>query len=102
MKKALLPILITIIAVLVLIPMFNASAERNKILGDADGDGTVSITDVTAIQLHLADYEQITAENSRAADVDGNGVVDVSDATTIQMFIADYDVQYPIGEGMTQ
>ena len=88
MKKALLPILIIIIAVLVMIPMFNASAERKRILGDVDGDGAVSITDVTAIQLHLADYEQITAENFRAADVDGNGDINMKDVLMLRKILA--------------
>lgn len=102
MKKVLLPVLMIIIAVLVMIPMFNASAERNKILGDADGDGTVSITDVTAIQLHLADYEQITAENFRSADVDGNGKIEIADASAIQRYLAEYDDSYGIGFALAE
>ena len=102
MKKALLPILIIIIAVLVMIPMFNASAERNKILGDVDGDGTVSITDVTAIQLHLADFDQIAAENLRAADVDGNGKIEIDDASAIQRYLAAFDDAYGIGSALEE
>ena len=97
MKKALLPVLMIIIAVLVMIPMFTASAEHKKILGDADGDGVVSITDVTAIQLHLADFNQIAAENVRSADVDGNGAIEIDDASAIQRYLAEYVDTYGIG-----
>ena len=96
MKIVLLPIHMTVIAVLVMIPMFNASAERKKIIGDADGDGTVAITDVTAIQLHLADFDHIAAENVRSADVDGNGKIEIADASAIQRYLAEYDDSYGI------
>lgn len=102
MKKALLPILVTVIAVLVMIPMFTASAERKKILGDADGDGTVSITDVTMIQLHLADFDQIAAENVRSADVDGNGEIEIDDASAIQRYLAEYVDTYGIGSALEE
>ena len=67
MKKALLPILVIIIAVLVMIPMFNASAENQKLRGDADGDGVISITDVSTIQLLIAEMGEIEQENLAAA-----------------------------------
>ena len=71
-------------------------------LGDANGDQVIDISDVTYIQRHAADLELLEGVYFKAADVDGNGTVDISDATTIQMRIADYDVQYPIGSVMTQ
>ena len=57
------------------------------ILGDADGDGKVTILDANAIQRNLADlptedYDEI------AADVDGDGKVTIIDATMIQRWLA--------------
>ena len=67
------------------------------VLGDADGDGSVTIADVTAIQLQIAEMEP-ESFNSKAADVNGDGKVDVTDATLIQYYVAEMDVEYPIGQ----
>jgi len=71
-------------------------------LGDVDDDGNVSISDVTLIQRHLAELEQLEGIFLYAADTNKNGVVDISDATAVQMHLAEYDVPYPIGELLTQ
>lgn len=63
---------------------------QSFILGDANGDGRVSIRDVTAIQRHLADIEFLSGNAFTAADVDKNGSVTVSDATSIQMYLAEF------------
>jgi hypothetical protein len=68
------------------------------ILGDANGDGIVSVGDVTAIQRHLADLEYLDGLNLYAADADQNSVTDVSDALNIQKYIAKYDITEPIGK----
>ena len=71
-------------------------------LGDVDGDGDVNINDVTVIQRHLAELEQLEGIYFHAADTNQDGTVDISDATTLQMYLAEYDIPYPIGEIMTQ
>ena len=73
------------------------TAEETFILGDADGDGTVTISDVTAIQRALSEME-VTGYNSQAADVDGDGSVTINDATYIQRYLAELPVDYPIGQ----
>ena len=50
------------------------NTDTNYLRGDADGDGVVTISDVTAIQRHLADLEHLSSANLQAADVDGNGL----------------------------
>ena len=68
-------------------------------IGDANGDGVIRITDVTAIQLHLANINVLEGINLLAADVDQKGSVNISDATALQRFLAEYDVSsYHIGE----
>ena len=67
---------------------------RNKHLqrcgvGDVDNDGNISITDVTYIQMGIADVITFTDEQRRAADTNGDGEIDISDATRVQMYIAD-------------
>ena len=57
-------------------------------LGDADGDGDITIMDATAIQLHIAQLEIIPEDKLICADVDGVSGVSIMDATQIQLFIA--------------
>ncbi len=69
----------------------------NMILGDANGNGFVNISDVTAIQRHLAELEPLNSDRIKYADVNGGGL-DISDATAIQMYLAEYENTYKIGE----
>ena len=71
-------------------------------LGDASGDGSVNINDVTTIQRYLAELETLEGIYLHAADANQDGTVDIADATVIQMYLAEYDMEYPIGEVMTQ
>lgn len=69
------------------------------ISGDADGDGKVSILDVTCIQKMLAEIFDrdgssfsgrfLTAIEKKIFDVDGDGKVTIQDATAIQFRLAD-------------
>lgn len=61
-----------------------------SILGDADGSGLISISDVTAIQKHRAKVSVLDDIKLLYADVNGDGDVTIRDATTIQMYIAKY------------
>ena len=68
------------------------------ILGDADGDGIVSIMDATRIQRVLAEFDEEDTEGARMrGDVDGNGL-DIFDATAVQRCLADMGNPYNIGE----
>ena len=61
-------------------------------MGDTNLDGIVSISDVTAIQRHLAELEVFNDEQLALADTNGDGDVDIADATHLQMYLAEYDV----------
>ncbi len=63
-----------------------ASDEYSK--GDVDTDGTITVLDATAIQLHLAHKKPITSGQQTLADIDNDNEVTVLDATKIQLFIA--------------
>lgn len=72
-----------------------------QLLGDADGDGEVSILDATAIQrkdvlLSVAYFDDV------AADVDGDGDVTILDATFIQRFLAGLPCPAGIGGAIQQ
>lgn len=73
------------------------AVKESYIRGDADGDGKVSITDVTAIQRKLLSVD-VKNFNEKAADVDGNGLK-IADAIKIQRYLVGYDNNtYRIGE----
>ena len=61
--------------------------------GDADGDGVVSINDVTCIQRHLAELGQLEGICSKTADANADKKVDIYDAGHIQMYLAEYEVK---------
>ena len=80
---------------------FSASAETSqRLLGDVDNDGTVTVLDATKIQKALASILTIDKESEKAADVDGDGVMSIVDATVIQKWLASISVPYAIGEPM--
>lgn len=74
------------------------SVSSETILGDADGNGSVSINDVTAIQCRIAEISvEESAFSELAADINGDGEVTIADATLIQQWLAEDEIAYPIG-----
>ena len=67
------------------------------ILGDADGDGDVTILDAAAIQRTLAGLP-VAAYNEKAADADGDGEVTILDATAIQRYLVNLPANGNIGK----
>ena len=72
-------------------------AEVTVILGDADGDGSVTIFDATAIQRYLAEMPTEKFVEA-AADADGDGSVTIFDATAIQRYLAEMSANPNIGK----
>ena len=66
---------------------FEFVAVEEEVIGDVDGNGVISVSDVTLIQKYLADLTEFTAEQIKIADVNGDGVVNVHDATAIQLLL---------------
>ena len=96
MKKKLLAVALAA-SLFTALPL-TAMAAESTLLGDANGDGTVSIADVTMIQRAAAEVVTLTDAQKKAADVNGDGAVDISDATLIQQYLADLKTGYAIGE----
>lgn len=72
------------------------------ILGDADGDGFISILDATKVQRVLAGLDDDTdGMITLRAAVDGD-VLNIMHATKIQRYLAEFEVAEPIGEEMTR
>ena len=69
-------------------------------IGDVNGDGAISIADVTAIQMYLA--ELITYPHIEiTGDVNGDGELEISDATLIQMYLSEFEFPSLIGQYKT-
>ena len=66
--------------------------------GDANGDGDITILDVTEIQKHLAFLITISDDNLELCDVDKNQKVDILDCTYIQKYIAKLEDCANVGE----
>lgn len=85
-----------------LILTYTAVAVEGNIKGDADGDGRVTVKDVTCIQKVIAKLPVGSSYSKSAADVDGNGEVNVSDAAYIQRWLVNIETSYMIGEQPTE
>ena len=99
---------VKLIFLFILVIVITASAvtipvgASSMILGDADGDGEVCITDATMIQRDVAQIIKIEEGFRRSADVDSDGVITIMDATSIQRWLVHFSVEYPIGEPVNQ
>ncbi len=70
------------------------------LLGDANADDCISISDATAVQRHLVSLNPLEGVYEYAADVNKDGDLDISDVTVIQKYLAKYDLNYPIGKSI--
>ena len=61
---------------------------RERIIGDTDGDGMVTISDATTVQKHLAQIIELNGDYLKAADTNGDGAVNIEDVTQIQKYLA--------------
>lgn len=65
--------------------------EEGIATGDTNYDGKITVSDVTEIQRHLADYINFSDKQLELADTDGNGVIDINDAAHLQKYIAGFE-----------
>lgn len=61
---------------------------QSNLKGDVDGDGVLTILDVTQVQMYCAKLTKFSAKQTSLADYDKDGIIDVMDATLMQMVIA--------------
>lgn len=62
--------------------------EKDKTIGDVNGDGSVTVLDATMLQKYLAGLASLSDEQLTLADTNGDGSVTVLDATEIQKYLA--------------
>lgn len=58
-----------------------------KIKGDINGDGNITVSDMATIRLHLLNKYTISGDLFSLADVNGDGVITVSDMATIRLHL---------------
>ena len=78
-----------------------APTEPVRILGDIDGDGDVTVIDVTLLQRHLAGISIPHTVDVKLADVDGDEDVTILDVTYIQRWLAGIITDDNIGKPVT-
>ena len=66
--------------------------------GDVDGDGSVTILDVTPVQRHLAGIRQLDADAQKRGMVSGGDELTAVDATLIQRYDVKMIDRFPIEE----
>lgn len=70
--------------------VIKALSYTDRILGDVDGDGEVTILDATHIQRYLAGLKVFNKAQFAVGDYDGDGSVSIFDATRIQRMLAGF------------
>ena len=85
-------------AVTISVTTEQSEAPSGYVLGDADGDGVVTILDATYIQRAALDIALPSPCDATAADVDGDGEMTIVDVTFIQRYLIGIAVPYAIGE----
>ena len=65
-------------------------------VGDVDASRNVNITDVTYIQMYIAEALDLRGANRVLADVDQSDATNIMDATCIQLWLADLPVDAPV------
>ena len=60
------------------------------VIGDLNGDGKVTIKDITILQRFLAEFDEFTDEQYKLADMNRDGKVNVRDVTAMQRIVAEF------------
>ena len=77
---------------------YNFDEENPVVIGDADGDGQITVKDVTEVQHYLSNMAtQADQETLMFADVDNNGRLEVIDTTWLQRHLTGMPIPYEIG-----
>ncbi|WP_293975282.1 leucine-rich repeat protein [uncultured Ruminococcus sp.] len=67
----------------------NITFEKSSaVIGDVNGDGSVTVLDATVLQKYLAGLDSLSDEQLAVADTNGDGQITVLDATAIQKYLA--------------
>ena len=60
----------------------------NVVVGDINGSGTITISDVAKVFSHIMNYNEISEDyNLKAADVNGSTTITISDVSKMYSYI---------------
>ena len=96
MKKRILSILLILTLVVSSAVCATTASGASVLYGDADGDGVVTIMDVTCIQRHLVGIRKLDDAAVKRSMVSGEDELDITDATYVQRYLADMIDKFPI------
>ena len=68
-----------------------SEGEEEKLMGDINGDGKITVFDATLLQRFIAKMDELTEEQLRICDMDNDGQIKVFDATILQRIVAKQD-----------
>jgi spore coat protein cotH len=68
------------------------------LVGDADENGTVNLSDVLSMQKHLARIKTLAGSGLTAADINNDGDVNMADVLLVMQYLARYSNDYDIGQ----
>ncbi len=96
MKKRILSILLILTLAVSTAVCATTASGASVLYGDADGDGVVTIMDVTCIQRHLIGIIKLDDAAVKRSMVSGEDELDITDATYVQRYLADMIDKFPI------
>jgi len=62
------------------------------VIGDVNGDGKISVTDIAKIKLHLIEKEILTSSQYIAGDINDDGKVNSADAVQLRNYLLDSSI----------
>lgn len=80
---------------------FKTASKPAALLGDVDGDGTITVIDATYIQRYLSGSTLPFTFDTKIADADGDGTVTVLDTTSVQRWLVQLKSNDKIGKPIT-
>ena len=63
----------------------NVEEEKELIIGDINGDGKVTVTDIAKIKLHFIEKEFLTGKELMAADINKDGRITITDVALLKL-----------------
>ncbi len=59
----------------------------SDVTGDLDGNGTIDLSDLTCLSMHLIGDKELPETQLKAADCNGDGDVDIADLATLKQYV---------------
>lgn len=101
-NTVILAVFLVILTVFISVSTTATANDATFLLGDADGDDDISVTDATLIQRDVAQIQLLPFDRHNASDTDHDSYITVMDSSLIQRWLVHLKVTYPIGENVAE